>query len=164
RPCRRSLSLHVLQLHVVLDRLDAVHGARHADRGLDVVARAHEAAQLNDALERLDIDLGDLQTGLTEDGCLDFGSNDTVIDVLTGGLMRTRACTADRHHQCESRGECCESLDLSQTCELQLNAQWIWISDQSKCRSSRTAARCLRAPSTPHCSCCGRPQSVRSRT
>ena len=57
----------LLQLHLILDRLHAADGARYLYRVVDIFARAHEAAQLNVALERLDVDLGALQTGLIED-------------------------------------------------------------------------------------------------
>jgi len=93
---RQCMSL--LDWHVVFDRLDAFDSARHPDRRLDIVARADETTQLNDALERLDIDLGDLQTGLLEDGGLDLGGDGTVVDLLTGGFMGARRCAAQGRH------------------------------------------------------------------
>jgi hypothetical protein len=56
----------LLELHVIGDRLHAVDGARHPHCVLDIGARAHEAAELNDALEGLDLDLGYLEAGLIE--------------------------------------------------------------------------------------------------
>jgi hypothetical protein len=53
-------------LHVIGDRLHSSDGARHPYCALDIGAGAHEAAQLNDALESLDFDLGDLEAGLIE--------------------------------------------------------------------------------------------------
>jgi len=82
----------LLELHVVLDGLHAADGTRHLDGRGDVLTRAHEAAELNDALERLDIDLGALQTGLAQDGGLDFGSDDAVVEVLTRTLLRACRC------------------------------------------------------------------------
>jgi hypothetical protein len=42
----------LLELHVVLDGLHSVDVVRKPDRTVDIVARAREPAQLNDALER----------------------------------------------------------------------------------------------------------------
>lgn len=78
----------LLELHVVLDGLHAVHGLRHFHGRRDVLARAHEAAQLNDALERLDVDLGDFQARLAQKGGLDSGGDDAVVDVLSRTPLR----------------------------------------------------------------------------
>ena len=57
----------LLQLHLIRDRLHAADSARYPHRAVDIVARAHEAAQLNDALARLDFDTpGDLKLGILE--------------------------------------------------------------------------------------------------
>jgi hypothetical protein len=53
----------LLELHVIGDRLHTVDRARHPHCAIDIGARAHEAAQLNDALEGLDLDLGYLRPG-----------------------------------------------------------------------------------------------------
>jgi hypothetical protein len=45
----------LLQVHLIRDRLHAADSARYPHRAIDIVARAHEAAQLNDALERLNL-------------------------------------------------------------------------------------------------------------
>jgi hypothetical protein len=57
----------LLHLHLIGDRLHVADGARYPHRAVDILARAHEVAQLNDALERLDFDTpGDLKLGILE--------------------------------------------------------------------------------------------------
>src|SRR5688572_8493032 len=101
----------LLELHVVFDGLHAIDGTRHFHGRSDVLARGHEAAQLNDALECLDIDLGDLQARLAQDGGLDFGSDDAVVDVLTGTFLRACRRTAYSRHEYDGREDRAESLD-----------------------------------------------------
>jgi hypothetical protein len=50
-----------LQTHVVLDRVDAFDLARHGNRRVLSGRRAHKPAQLNHALERLDVEFGGLE-------------------------------------------------------------------------------------------------------
>jgi len=83
----------LLQLHLIRDPLHAAASARYSYRAVDILARAHEAARLNNTLKCLDFDLGDLQAALIGDRCLDLGRDD-VIDVLAGPLMRARGRTA----------------------------------------------------------------------
>ena len=51
----------LLQLHLIRDPLHAAASARYSYRAVDILARAHEAARLNNTLKCLDFDLGDLQ-------------------------------------------------------------------------------------------------------
>ena len=53
----------LLELHVIGDRLHSADSARHPHCALDIVARADEAAQLNDALVGLNFDFRDLEPG-----------------------------------------------------------------------------------------------------
>src|SRR6185295_18540579 len=136
----------LLHLHIVLDRLHTADTARHANGRIDIVARAHEAAQLNDALERLDVDLGDFQARLTEDGGLHLGRDRTVINVLAGAFMRACGRTAKRGHQYEGGEERDERFDWIHTMRLQERSR---ASVCTNGRESRCASALTRALSEP---------------
>ena len=51
------------------------------------LTRVHESAQLDHALERLDVDLGGLQRRFVEDGGLDLAGDDRVVDVFAGAFL-----------------------------------------------------------------------------
>lgn len=112
----------LLELHVIGDRLHSSDGARHPYCALDIGAGAHEAAQLNDALESLDFDLGDLEAGLIEDGRLDLARDDAVIDVLAGPLMMACGRAPESGHQQQYGEERSESFDSLHTM-LQVDAK-----------------------------------------
>src|SRR6185437_13893802 len=89
-----------LELHLVGDRFHAADRTSDRDCAVDVVARAHETSQLNDALEGVDPDLGGLQVWRVEDRGPDFGRDDAVIDILASRLVRARGrATQDCHQQ-----------------------------------------------------------------
>ena len=85
----------LFHLHLIRNRLHTADSARYPYCAVYIVARAHEAAQLNDTLERLNFDLGDPQAGFIEDRCLDLSRDDAVIDLLAGPLMRGRGRAAE---------------------------------------------------------------------
>jgi len=132
----------LLELHVVLDGLHAGDGARHLDGGLDVATRAYEAAQLNDPLERLDVDLGDLEAWLAQNGRFDFSGDCTVINVLTRALMGARRRTAESHRENDRRYDCAESFDGMHRMELQCHD----ILHIVRCRDSHSEAPCVGTP------------------
>jgi hypothetical protein len=90
--------LSALDAHIVPDALDPLDVARQRNRSDDVLLRAHKAAQLNFALEGLDIDFGGLQVGLIENCRLDPGRDPAVIEVFARTFLRTRLRAADKGH------------------------------------------------------------------
>ena len=79
----------LFELHLIRDRLHAVYGHRHSHGVLDIAARAHEAAQLNDALERLDFDTpGDLKLGILEIRSDRIARETRVAQSVEGGEQR----------------------------------------------------------------------------
>src|SRR5579859_5505604 len=84
-PC---FAIRLLEAHVVLDGKDAAHASRNRYRFVHVGAGAHEAAQLDLALEGLDVDLGGLERGIIEDRCLDLRGDGAVVHVLARALLR----------------------------------------------------------------------------
>src|SRR3990172_7429529 len=86
----QRLDTSSLDPHVVLDGLHPRDPACDLHRLVDVRLGPDEAAQLHHALERLDVDLVDLQAGIVEDRRLHLRRDHGVIDVLSGPLSRCR--------------------------------------------------------------------------
>jgi hypothetical protein len=68
----------LFQLRLIRDGLHAIHSQCHAHRAIDIVTRAHEAAQLDGALERPHFDSvgfakwhGDLDRRIAQGGGVD---------------------------------------------------------------------------------------------
>ena len=96
----------LLELHVIGDRLDTVDCTRNPYSALDIVPRAHEAAQLDDTFEGFHLHLGNFESGFVEDGGLHLGCDDAVIDIFTRPLMSTGGGAAQTHHQCQPAEQC----------------------------------------------------------
>jgi hypothetical protein len=86
-----------LQTHIVLDRLHAADGPGNLDRLALRGLRAHESAQLNDALERLDIDFSGLERRFIEYGRLDLGGDDRVVDAKNRGELQSPHQEQDKY-------------------------------------------------------------------
>src|SRR5512139_2868283 len=95
-----------LDLHVVLDGGHALDAACQLDRPVRRGARAHEATQLNLALEGLDLDLQGLRQGVFDQGGLHLGGDDGVVDVLAGSLLCACRCASDNGSQGNSQKNC----------------------------------------------------------
>src|SRR4051812_32354359 len=92
RSRRRALTkfARLLETHVVLDRFHARHVPRDA-YGLALRRRrADEAAQLDDALERLDIDFRRFEIGLGEDRGPHLAGDDAIVDVFARAFLLGR--------------------------------------------------------------------------
>src|SRR5512139_335900 len=76
-----------LDLHVVLNGGHAFDAACQFDCPVCFSPRAHEATQLNCALEGLDFDLQELRQGVFGYGCLHFGGDDGVVNIFAGSLL-----------------------------------------------------------------------------
>ena len=76
----------LLQPHVVGDRNDTLDAARDLFGTVHVRPGADEAAELDSALEGLDVDFGRLQPRLVEHQGLDLAGDDGVVDVFAGAL------------------------------------------------------------------------------
>src|SRR5207237_483524 len=77
----------LLHAHVVGDGAHTVHALRDLHGAVDVGAARNEAAQLDAALEGLDVDLRRLERRLIEDRGLDGGGDGGVVDVLAGAFV-----------------------------------------------------------------------------
>ena len=81
------VNCRLLEPHVVLDGYYALDAAGNFNRLGNVSSGMYEAAQLNHALERLDVDFRNLQVGIFENSRFHLGGDDAVIDVFAGSCM-----------------------------------------------------------------------------
>src|SRR4030095_1058338 len=95
-----GVGARLLDPHVVLDGLHTADSARHFDSLRGGGLRADETTELHNALEGLDVDLGDLQRGFIQDGRLHFGCDHRVVHVLARAFLLRRGCATRHRHQC----------------------------------------------------------------
>src|SRR4029077_3279799 len=104
RPLRDNLICrHLIRMSFLTD-FHARNPACDLDRLVDVRLRPDEAAQLDHALERFDVDLVDLQGGVVEDRRFHLRRDHGVIDVLSGPLARLRRAASPNRSQ-QQEGE-----------------------------------------------------------
>lgn len=81
------VSFRLLEPYVVLDGYYALDAAGNFNCSGNVSSGMYEAAQLNHAFERLDVDFRNLQVGIFENSRFHLGGDDAVIDVFAGSCM-----------------------------------------------------------------------------
>ena len=91
-------------------RYHAIDAACNLDRLVNVVLGHYEASQLNDTLERFNVDLARFQRSGVKYGVLHFGSDNGVIDILSDHVLRGGRYTSEDRNQCNSKKECSEPL------------------------------------------------------
>lgn len=80
----------LLDDEIVFDVRYALDGGRILAGSEFLVGRVHKAAQLHDALDRLDTDRERFHRLVAEQSALHFGRDDRIVDVLTGAFARGR--------------------------------------------------------------------------
>lgn len=106
--CRVGL---LLEPHVILDRLYSLDAARKFNRFALIANGVDETAQLDDAFEGFDVDLGRFQRGFIEYGCLDLGGDDGIVDVLSRAFLGGGRCASESRSQRHDEKERSEPLD-----------------------------------------------------
>src|SRR5574340_33291 len=99
-----------LDLHVVLNGGHATDAVCQLNCPVRFSPRAHEATQLDRALEGLDFDLHELRQGVFGYGCFHFGGDDSVVDIFACSLLRGCRRASDSGAQRNGQKNCGKRL------------------------------------------------------
>jgi hypothetical protein len=110
---RHTVDLPSLEPHVIFDGRHPLDATGHLDRLVDISTGIDEAAQLNRSLEGFDVDLGRFQRRFVEYRRLYLAGNDSVVDILSGPLLRGRPRASENGSQHNGEDKSSETFGKS---------------------------------------------------